>query len=279
MSIQTEHRPTADRLAGEQPAGDQLTENQKAEAWDLIGSLFWESGRTTAKPSDEEIGLFTAGIEPGDRCTVVGASTKDLVEALIALGAEVTVLDFSERMCADLRAALPAGSCRVLRHDITRPAPAELRGTQRFVLNDRLVNRFSETEALRGIEGMLDLLADGGQLRASIKLGLYPMDERMIELGTERGCVATFFDAAEKVIDFGAAGDVLTDALLPHGDIAPELLLQWYRGRGREQRFDHEDIVALLGRARVAERGLELLDAEEFGQAPKTRLYRAAAGA
>ncbi|MDH6578817.1 hypothetical protein [Kitasatospora sp. MAP5-34] len=253
------------------------TENRKSEAWDLIGSLFWESGRTTAKPSEEEIDLFTSGIQAGDRCTVVGASTKDLVEALIARGAEVTVLDFSERMCADLRSALPAGSCQVLRHDITRPAPEGLRGTQRFVLNDRLVNRFSETEARKGVEGMLDLLADGGQLRASIKLGLYPMDERMIETGRERGTLESFYDAEAKTIDFAAAGDVLTDALLPHGDIAPELLLQWYQGRGREQRFDHGDILALLEKADVDGRSLGLLSDCEFGQAPKTRMYTAVA--
>ncbi len=252
-------------------------QNAKSAAWDLIGSLFWESGRTTAKPSEEEIGLFLAGVRPGARCTVVGASTKDLVEALIALGARVTVLDFSERMCADLRDALPAGSCEVLRHDITRPAPAPLRATQDFVLNDRLVNRFGQDEARAGLEGMLDLLADGGQLRASIKLGLYPMDERMIAAGRERGTLEAFFDENAKVIDFAAAGDVLTDALLPHGVISPDLLLQWYRGRGREQRFDHEDVVALLGEARTEGRSLRLVSATMFGQAPQTRMYTAEA--
>jgi NAD(P)-dependent dehydrogenase (short-subunit alcohol dehydrogenase family) len=251
--------------------------NAKSAAWDLIGSLFWESGRTTAKPSDEEIGLFLDGVVAGARCTVVGASTKDLVEALIARGAQVTVLDFSERMCADLRAALPAGSCQVLQHDITSPAPEPLRATQDFVLNDRLVNRFGTEEARAGLEGMLDLLADGGQVRASIKLGLYPMDERMIAAGRERGTLAEFYDAQAKVIDFAAAGDVLTDALLPHGDIDPELLLQWYRGRGREKRFDHEDVVALLAEAAVGGRGLRLVSATEFGQAPATRMYTAEA--
>ncbi|MER5749028.1 hypothetical protein [Streptomyces sp. NPDC002088] len=254
-----------------------VTENEKSAAWDLIGALFWESGRTTAKPSDEEIGLFTDGIPAGAKCTVVGASTKDLVEALIARGAEVTVLDFSARMCDDLRSALPAGSCRVLRHDITRPAPEDLRGTQQFVLNDRLVNRFSESEARRGVEGMLDLLADGGQLRASIKLGLYPMDERMIALGRERGSLDRFYDADAKVVDFAAAGDVLTDALLPHGSIDSATLLQWYVGRGREQRFDHEDIVALLEAADVAGRGLVQVSTTAFGQAPATRMYTAEA--
>jgi len=116
--------------------------NTKSAAWDLIGSLFWEAGRVSAKPSDEEIELFLAGIPVGARCAVVGASTKNLVEALIARGAEVSVLDFSERMCADLRAALPAGSCQVHRHDITLQAPQDLRRSQQYVLSDRLVNRF-----------------------------------------------------------------------------------------------------------------------------------------
>lgn len=252
-------------------------QNPKSDAWDLLGSLFWESGRTSAKPSDEEIGLFNAGIEAGDRCSVIGASTIGLVEALIALGAEVTVFDFSERMCADLRAALPAGSCRVSRHDITLPAPPELRGTQDYVLNDRLINRFDGLEARKGLEGMLDLLTDGGLLRASVKLGLYPMDERMIALGEERGSLASFYDADSKVIDFSAADEILPDALVPHGDIAPELLLPWYRGRGREQRFDHGDILKLIDATNVEGRWFELLTSDDFARAPQTRLYTAAA--
>lgn len=249
------------------------TGSGKAAAWDLIGSLFWEAGRSTAKPSAAEIELFLAGIPAGARCAVVGASTKNLVEALIAAGARVTVLDFSERMCADLRAALPAGSCRVIRHDIVRAAPAGLRGTQAFVLSDRLVNRFSGTEARAGLAGMLDLLGDRGQIRASVKLGLYPMDERMIALGRERGCLDRFYDSRRRVIDFAAAGDVLTDALVPHGDIDPGLLLQWYRHRGREQRFDHDDLVSLVGRARAGRWALRLTGAVPFPDAPTTRLY------
>jgi NAD(P)-dependent dehydrogenase (short-subunit alcohol dehydrogenase family) len=257
--------------------GDPEVHNTKAGAWDLIGSLFWEVGRTSAKPSTAEIGLFLADVPAGARCSVVGASTKDLVEALVAHGAEVTVLDFSERMCHDLRAALPEGCCRVLQHDITRPAPDGLRGTQQFVLSDRLVNRFTAAEAEAGLAGMLDLLADGGQVRTSVKLGFYPMDQRMIDLGRERGCLERFYDAAQRTIDFSAAGDVLPDALLPHGGIAPELLLDWYRGRGREKRFDDADLVDLIGQARVTGRALRLLCASEFPEAPSTRLYVAEA--
>lgn len=252
-------------------------ENTKAAAWDLIGGAFWTAGRTTAKPSATELELFTAGIAAGSRVTVVGASTKDLVEALIARDAQVSVLDFSARMCDDLRSALPEGSWQVLQHDITGPAPAQLRGTQQYVLSDRLINRFSGPEAQAGVEGMLDLLAVGGEVRTSIKLGLYDMDRRMIEVGRERGCLSSFFDEANNIIDFAAAGDVLVDALLPHGEIPAHLLLDWYRGRGREQRFDHEDVVVLLAAASDGTRALDLVGSVEFPQAPQTRLYRAVA--
>jgi hypothetical protein len=251
--------------------------NTKSAAWDLIGSLFWESGRTTAKPNAAEVALFGAGIGAGTRVSVVGASTKALVEALLETGAEVTVLDFSERMCADLRSVLPAGSCRILSHDITGPAPDGLGGTQQFVLNDRLVNRFSDTEAQRGISGMLELLAPGGVLRTSVKLGLYPMDERMIEIGRARGWLDRFYDAGKHVIDYAAAGDVLPAALLAHGEIDRELLLRWYQGRGREQRFEHEDVLALITGAVAGRRRLRLRGSLLFGGAPATRLYEAGA--
>lgn len=251
-------------------------ENAKAAAWDKIGGTFWAAGRTSAKPSTAELELFADGIGAGSRVIVVGASTKDLVETLIVRGAQVTVLDFSGRMCDDLRAALPADSCRVIQHDITGPAPAQLRSTQRYVLSDRLVNRFCGPEALAGIEGMADLLAPGGEVRASIKLGLYDMDRRMIAVGQARGCTDQFFDASNMIIDFAAAGDVLVDALLPHGQISTELLLDWYRGRGREQRFDHDDLVALFAAANGVH-ALDLAGSVEFPQAPETWLYRAVA--
>lgn len=250
-----------------------IVDNAKAAAWDHIGSLFWEAGRTSAKPSEAEIGLFLDGIPAGAHCAVVGASTKDLVEALISRGMRVTVLDFSERMVADLRAALPAGSCQVVRADITKPAAAALRGTVDFVLSDRLVNRFSGDEAVAGLAGMADLLAAGGQVRTSIKLGLYPMDERMIALGAERGSLAAFFDADAQIIDFGAAGDVLSDALVPHGEIDPARLLSWYRGRGKEQRFGHDDVLGLFARARAGSATLRVVSSAEFPQAPSTRMY------
>lgn len=250
---------------------DQPVTNAKAEAWDNVGSLFWQQGRVSARPSQAELDLFTSGISAGSRCTVVGASTKHLVQTLVELGAQVTVLDFSQQMCADLAVAVDQADVRV--HDITTPAPAELAGTQDYVLCDRLVNRFGPAEAAAGLSGMVGLLAEGGQLRATIKLGLYPMDEQMIALGEQRGTLTTFWDEQTSTIDFGTAGSVLDDALLPHGDIDPAILLAWYRGRGKEQRFSHQDVLNLLAESRAGGTAVESVTDAELPDAPKTRLY------
>lgn len=249
--------------------------NTKAAAWDIIGSLFWEQGRKSAKPSQAELDLFSQGIAPGDRVCVVGASTKELVTLLMDRGARVTVYDFSQGMCASLAAALGNAPVPVTirQLDITAPLDADLIGSQDFVLNDRLINRFTWPEAKSALTNMCALARDG-KVRASIKLGHYPMDLRMIELGEKRGTLDEFYDRDSRTIDFSRAGSVLEDALLPHGDMDPKLLLQWYRGRAAEKRFEDGDVAALAGatalpgggRVRIAERAA-------FTDAGATTLY------
>jgi hypothetical protein len=103
-----------------------------------------------------------------------------------------------------------------------------------------------------------------------VKLGFYPMDLRMIELGRERSCLHEFYDEEDRVLDFAAAGAVLEDAVLPHGDIPRDLLLEWYRGRGREKRFEDEEVRALPARTGVP---LELKLAREVPDSPETSMY------
>lgn len=242
----------------------------KAAAWDVIGSLFWELGRPSARPSQGEIEEFLAELPAGGACTVVGASTKELVEAVVAAGLRATVLDFSQRMCSDLEAALAPGFCEIRQHDITHEPPKDLAGSQSAVLSDRLLNRFDGAEAATAIAGMAGLLAPGGELRTSVKLGFYPMDLRMIELGRERGCLHEFYDEESRVLDFSAAGAVIEDAVLPHGEIPRDLLLEWYRGRGREKRFKDEEVRMLPTLAGVP---LELRLAREVPDSPETSMY------
>jgi hypothetical protein len=247
--------------------------NTKAAAWDKIGNLFWEKGRTSAKPSSYEMDLFTRDINPGDRVCVVGASTKELVCLLMNLDAQVTVYDFSKGMCNSLREAIPSPSVTIEQLDIVAPLDADLIGSQKYVLNDRLINRFSADEATRALYNMCALAQDG-EVRASIKRGFYPMDEKMIALGKERGTLADFFDETTRTINFAKAGTVLDDALLAHGDIDPEILLDWYRGRAAEKRFEHEEIVALGEQVTLPNgNGVKIFGVHDFPDAIRTSLY------
>ena len=186
--------------------------NEKAQAWELIGDQFWTIGRVAARPSAAEQELFLDGVRPGDPVCIVGASTRFLVEDAAARGARVTVLDFSERMCADLGHALSRSDIAIRRVDVTGAIPDDLRGAFRFVLNDRLINRFATQEAIRACAGMLDL-AGAGTVRASVKLGFYDMDHRLLAYGEEAGNLADFYDASDKTFHFVKAGPVLDRAV------------------------------------------------------------------
>ncbi|NOI80992.1 hypothetical protein F0237_09990 [Vibrio tubiashii] len=219
--------------------------NEKTAGWDIVGGLFWEKGRKSAKPSESELELFTAGIKAGDKVAVIGASTKDLVEHLMAKNVDVTVYDFSKGMCESLQEALAPNAPPIHVLDITAPLNSDLIGYHDYVLNDRLVNRFTTQEAEKALMNMV-ALAKQGEVRASVKLGLYAMDEKMIELGKGRQVLDRFYCEKTQTIDFSKAGDILEESLVPHGNIDREVLLQWYRSRGMETRFSDESLKQLI---------------------------------
>ncbi len=247
-------------------------DNAKAAAWDLVGGMFWTKGRASARPTQAEIDIFLEGLVPGARLAIVGASTKELVEAALTRKLDVAVLDFSARMCADLTEAIsPGADIRV--QDITGTIAPDLEGRFDAVASDRLINRFTRSEGVRALSGMLALLREGGTVRPSVKLGFYPMDERMIAEGRRRGTLASFYNEVTRTIDFQAAGDVLDGCVLPHGEIDRGILVDWYRGRHRESRFDEVDVLALASEARAGERGLRLARSCPFPDATGTGYY------
>jgi hypothetical protein len=247
--------------------------NAKAAAWDLLGGQFWTSGRVTARPTIAEINIFLEGIAPKSRIAVIGASTKYLVDGALARGLDVTVLDFSIRMCEDLGAAIGRrGNIRV--QDITADIlPEDLIGQYDVVLSDRLFNRFTREESVKAFSRMLELLRAGGNVRASARLGLYPMDERMIMEGERRGTLSLFYDEATRTIDFPAAGTILEACLMPHGEIDRETLLGWYRRRGRESRYENADILEFARAARTTDFSLDLVRFGPFPDANETMYY------
>jgi len=248
--------------------------NLKSAAWDSIGDLFWEKGRKSARPSEYELEVFINNIEPGQRVCVIGASTKELVESLVNIGAQVTVYDFSRGMCESLRAAISNPNVVIKQLDICSPLDYKLNGSQDFVLNDRLINRFNAHEALNALHNMNLLTGGIGEVRASIKLGFYPMDLRMIKLGRERGTLNDFFNQDNRTIDFSAAGNILEEALVKHGDINAEILLDWYRGRASEKRFEHDDVIDMVSQVTLPNgEQLKVEKVEAFPDAISTNLY------
>ncbi|KJK51587.1 hypothetical protein UK23_06340 [Lentzea aerocolonigenes] len=226
--------------------------NPKSSAWDLIGSDYWAASYNGG-PVGEDLEAYLDGVDSGTSLAVVGASTVHLIRAAVDRGVGVTVLDFAEGQRTALLEAIqewPAGSrCAVEHYDATAPAPAGLKGRFDLVLADRLVNRFTDAEALAGVPGLLSLLAPGGRLRTTIRLGLYERDRALIAVADKAGRTAEFFDAEAMEIDYAKAGDLLDQSLSDHGSIPRATLLDFYRLRGPEKRMNEADVARYVAAA------------------------------
>jgi hypothetical protein len=226
--------------------------NPKAGAWDLIGSDYWAASYNGG-PVGQDIEAYLDGVDANTALAVVGASTVHLIRAAVERGVPVTVLDFAEGQRAALLAAArewPDGNrCTVEHYDATAPTPPNLRRRFDLVLADRLVNRFTEAEALAGIPGLLSLVAPGGRLRTTIRLGLYERDRALLAAAEKEGRTGEFFDAESMEIDYGKAGDLLDRTIPDHGDIPRATLLDFYRLRGPEKRMTESDVARYVDAA------------------------------
>ena len=243
--------------------------NIKSKAWDEIGGLFWTEGRKTARPSREEIEQFLSGSSPEDNCLVLGASTFYLIQVAAKRGMNVTVVDFSKKMLDDLQEYADFTLECVLA-DILKPTLKETLGNREFdlIVCDRLINRFHNVEVPAFFSNIEQLLTLNGSFHASIKMGLYPMDERLIDLAQKKGVLELVYEPESKTINYQGAVDILKEAILPHGEIDPEKLYRWYVGRNKESRFSKDDIEALIKNNSLFSNNE--VDWEEFLQAPET---------
>jgi hypothetical protein len=249
--------------------------NIKSDAWDHIGGLFWTHGRTSAKLSEKEVTRLLQGVPVEANVCIVGASSKALIETTVARGANVVVLDFSERMCLDLRNTLGPSAPDIRLCDITTAVADDLWLSQDFVFAERLINRFFYGETLAAISHMSSMLSSAGELRCTIRIGYYPMDLRLIEEGTRLGICSAFYDESTRTLDYGAAAGILESCLVPHGTIPKERLLKWYLGRGREKRWLREDLQDLFDREDHLGRFLSAVELEDLPDADHTVLVRA----
>src|SRR5579859_3173402 len=221
-----------------------MSQNPKAQAWDALGLKYYYLGRRTAKASPATVRWYTNGVGPDGRCLVVGGTSVGIIRAAARPGGPVVVADFSPRVCADLRRELGDVAVTIVQRDVLQPAP-DWEGGFTHLLCDALVNRFDEEEARRFERRAAGLLRPGGVLRATVQLGLYPMERRLMEIAP--GEVPRFWDERTRTIDYGRIGeDLLERAIAPHGDISRQDLLEWYLHRGREKRFEEKDLRDLF---------------------------------
>lgn len=217
-------------------------DKERASAWDVLGGDFWRLAPDSAKPSTEDIDLYLRGLNPGAVCGVLGASSKAVIDEAVQRGLRTMVIDFSARTLSDLAADLGCEGWRAVHHDVLDRPPPELVGIFDVLIADRLINRFVGHEVARFMVNVTSMLRAGGQFRSVIKLGYYESDWPLLEAGRRIGNLASFFDEDSRTIDYSAAGPALDIGVVPHGNIPRDRLLEWYRRRGKESRFELTDV-------------------------------------
>ena len=178
-------------------------------------------------------------------------------------------------MLEELKAAIGNDSCTYVYLDALEPIPDALRSSIRFVLTDRLINRFTRDEVPVFLRNVLRLVMRNGELRMTVKLGFYPMDLLLIEEGRRKGTLTHFYDEETCTVDYASARRELEACLVPHGSIDRDVLLDWYVGRGKESRFTHEGIQQMVMNAIEGSRRFNLANAAICPDAPETFMYRA----
>jgi hypothetical protein len=220
-----------------------VVSNPKAQAWDAIGLNYYFRGSRKGKPTRSTIHWFTSDLVPASRCLVIGGTSIGVIRASIATGCQIEVIDFSLRVCEELRDRVP-DSVRIVRRDILQPLAA---GPFTHVLCDALINRFDETEACSFRDQLSGLICPSGVFRTTVKLGHYAYDTRLMEIASSDGADVGLWDETTRTFDYSRLGNLLERGRLRNGGIRREELLAWYRNRGREKRYEVSDLKELFG--------------------------------
>jgi hypothetical protein len=253
-------------------ASDPFRHADKQRSWDDYGSQYWTAAGSTSHPSRHETHTFLSGIGPGSLVLVLGATTTEVTQSAVDSGAEVHVLDFAAKLL-DLAGERFGDAVTRHHHDLLDPVPDDLAGRFDVVVADRLVNRFHRSEMPRVVANMVSLVAPTGELRISIRLGLYPLDRRLIEVGTELGTLDNFWDSATRTIDWSGVDTEIDRCAEAHGDIPREVVIAWSRMRGVESRLDEADVPAIVTEAADIAGPIALRDVVDMDVAPTSKIF------
>ena len=254
------------------PPADPFRHTEKQRSWDEFGSQYWTMAANTSHPSAAETGAFLHGASPGRHVLVLGATTTEVIRAAVGTGADVHVLDFAGRLL-DLVGQEFGDSVTRHRHDLLDPVPDDLAGRFDVVVADRLVNRFHRSEMPRVVANMMRLVAPGGRLHISVRFGLYPLDRRLIEIGTELGTLRNYWDPESRTIDWSGVKTELDRCAEAHGAIPREVVIAWSKMRGVESRLEPEDVPRIVAEASAGSDAIVIRDVADMDVAPRSKIF------
>ncbi|MDE5415403.1 hypothetical protein [Alkalihalobacterium chitinilyticum] len=216
----------------------------KQVAWDSVGLNFWKLGRDTAKPSSDTLDWYTENVTETNSVLIIGGTTVDLINAMEVVGAKVSVVDFSSRICNELRDYVSAQT-KIINQDVVNDFK-NWGETYDLICSDTLINRFDQDEANRFQENLYNILKDNGKMKSTVKIGMYPMDHELIQFAKNNEISIDFWDEDSNTMDYSKAKPILENALIPHGNINKEDLIAWYGNRCKEKRFYENDLRLLF---------------------------------
>jgi len=223
--------------------------SNKSKAWDIIGDKFWQLGAKRLKPTKETIKTYIHGIDKKNNCCVIGATSIGLINALLRKNINLTVFDFSKVMCDSLKSKTK-GKIKIIYHDATKTFDKSFFNSFDIVIFDRLINRFSIEECKKFLNNIRRILNDSGEIRTTIKHGLYKLDHEIIEsLENRPNELIKIFDSKHLTINYSMAAPTLKKLGLKNGRIKQKDLINWYVNRGKEQRFSDMLIKDILSKA------------------------------
>ena len=219
--------------------------NSKALAWDSIGDRFWSLGLPSGEARRLELNFYLG--EKSESIAVLGASSNFIIEKAVGIWKKIIVVDFSSKLLKSVKSKFWENTeLDCVQTDLTRELDKRLLGSTELIVADRLVNRFNLDEASRFFCNIYSMLKPGGNFKFTVRIGIYPIDQKLIELGKANGTVNKFWNELEKTIDFSQALSELTVAVDPMEGISKKDLVNWYYLRGKEKRFFPDDIEAIL---------------------------------
>lgn len=216
--------------------------NAKSKAWDMLGLSFFEIGHIPTRTNKQLIEKFFENVQSNSTCCIAGASTLNLIEKSIKNGLKTTVLDFSPTMCKELSKHLGKlkNLCDIKLCDVTDIKLKPLNKYD-YIFADQIINCFSNNELNNFLSNISKMLNPNGEFRTLIKVGLYEVDNRLVEKGKEYGSVPNFFEQQPLTIDYSKAIKELR-AIFPKKLFSKNKLFEYYSHKGLEMRFTDDGI-------------------------------------